>query len=194
MAIIGCVGCCQINKQNYQTWKIPENPIFIFNKLSIILPLHFWNFVTCRNGKRARTSNDTTLWKRANRWMCGFQLIGNPWIKLTRFNKRDARNKKPFPWFRLLHDDVIKWKHFPRYRPFVRGIHWSPVNSPRKGQWRGDLMLSLICALNKRLSKQLWGWLFETPSRSLWRHCIVASSFSRSRTRTGSCTPNSTVP
>ena len=24
--------------------------------------------------------------------------------------------------------------------------------------------------LNKRLSKQTWGWWFETPSRSLWRH------------------------
>ena len=23
------------------------------------------------------------------------------------------------------HDDVIKWKHFPRYWPFVRGIHRS---------------------------------------------------------------------
>ena len=44
------------------------------------------------------------------------------------------------------HDDVIKWKHFPRYWPFVRGIHRSPVNSPHKGQWRGALMLSLICA------------------------------------------------
>ena len=29
----------------------------------------------------------------------------------------------------------------------------------------------LICALNKRLSKQSRGWWFETPSRSLWRHC-----------------------
>ena len=45
-----------------------------------------------------------------------------------------------------LYDDVIKWKHFPRYWPFVRGIHRSPVNSPHKGQWRGALMLSLICA------------------------------------------------
>ena len=53
----------------------------------------------------------------------------------------------------------------------VRGIHRSPVNSPQKGQWRGTLMFSLICALNKRLSKHLWGWWFETPSRSLWRHC-----------------------
>ena len=25
--------------------------------------------------------------------------------------------------------------------------------------------------LNKRLSKQSWGWWFETPSWSLWRHC-----------------------
>ena len=43
------------------------------------------------------------------------------------------------------HDDVIKWKHFPRHWPFVRGIHQSPVNSPHKGQWRGALMFSLIC-------------------------------------------------
>ena len=32
------------------------------------------------------------------------------------------------------HDDAIKWKHFPRYRPFARGNHRSPVNSPHKGQ------------------------------------------------------------
>ena len=45
------------------------------------------------------------------------------------------------------YDDVIKWKRFPRYWPFVRGIHRSPVNSPHKGQWRGALMFSLICYL-----------------------------------------------
>ena len=43
------------------------------------------------------------------------------------------------------HDDVIKWKHFPRNWPFVRGIHRSPVNSPHKGQWRAALMFTLIC-------------------------------------------------
>ena len=42
--------------------------------------------------------------------------------------------------------DVIKWKHFPRYWPFVRGIHRSPVNSPHEGQWHGALMFPLICA------------------------------------------------
>ena len=44
------------------------------------------------------------------------------------------------------HDDVIKWKHFPCNWPFVRRIHRSPVNSPLKGQWRGALIFSLMCA------------------------------------------------
>ena len=47
---------------------------------------------------------------------------------------------------RILHDDVIKWKHFPRYCPFVMGIHRSPVHPPHKGQWRGALMVSLNSA------------------------------------------------
>ena len=63
--------------------------------------------------------------------------------------------------------DVMKWKHFPRYWPFVRGIHRSPVDPPHKGKWRGSLMFYLI----KRLSKRSIRRLFETPSRSSWRHC-----------------------
>ena len=50
-------------------------------------------------------------------------------------------------WIKFIfHDDVTKWKHFPRNWPFVWGIHRSPVNSSHKGQWRGALMFSLICA------------------------------------------------
>ena len=48
-------------------------------------------------------------------------------------------------WIVGIHDDVIKWKHFPRNWPFVWGIHRSPVNSPHKGQWRAALMFTLIC-------------------------------------------------
>ena len=44
-----------------------------------------------------------------------------------------------------VHDDIIKWKHFLRYWPFVRGIHRSPVNSTHKGQWLGAWKFSLIC-------------------------------------------------
>ena len=43
------------------------------------------------------------------------------------------------------HGYLIKWKHFPRYWPFVRGIHRSPVNSSHKGQWRWGFMFPLIC-------------------------------------------------
>ena len=42
------------------------------------------------------------------------------------------------------HDDVIKWKHFPRYWSFVWGIHRGPVNSPHEGQWRGTSMCASI--------------------------------------------------
>ena len=66
-----------------------------------------------------------------------------------------------------MHDDVIKWKYFPCYWPFVRGIHRSQVNSPHKGQWRGALIFSWS------MSIQWWGWWFETPSRLLWPHCNV---------------------
>ena len=44
------------------------------------------------------------------------------------------------------HDDIIKWKQFPRYWTFERGIHRSTLNSPHKGQWHGALIFSLICA------------------------------------------------
>ena len=54
-------------------------------------------------------------------------------------------------------------EHFPRYWPFVRGIHWSPVNSPYKGQWRWALMSSLICA---RIS----GWVNNGEAGDLRRH------------------------
>ena len=62
-----------------------------------------------------------------------------------------------------IHDDVIKWKHFQRYWPFVREIHRSPVNSPHKGQWRGALMFSWIRA---------WinGWVNNGEAGDLRRH------------------------
>ena len=65
------------------------------------------------------------------------------------------------------HDDVIKWKHFPLYWPFVLGIH-RPL-AQRPVTWSFDVFFDLC--LNKRLRKQSWGWWFETLSHSLWRHC-----------------------
>ena len=78
---------------------------------------------------------------------------GPYWCQTDACHSRRVPGQDPnwkAPWWRqdretLDHDDVIKWKQFPRYWPFVRGIHRSPVNSPHKGQWRGALMFSLIC-------------------------------------------------
>ena len=58
----------------------------------------------------------------------------------------------------------MKWKHFPRYWPFVRGIHRSPVNSPHKGQWRGALIFSLICA-------RINYWVNNREAGDLRRYC-----------------------
>ena len=48
-----------------------------------------------------------------------------------------------------------------------RGIHRSRRPVTRSFNVFFDLRL------NKRLSKQSWGWWFEMTSRPLWRHCIV---------------------
>ena len=58
------------------------------------------------------------------------------------------------------------------YLPFMRGIHRSPVDFPHKGQWRGAWGF-LDLRLNIRLSKRSRRRWFETPLRSLWRHCNV---------------------
>ena len=153
------------------------------------------------------------------------------------------------------HDDIIKWKHFPRYCSFVQwihrppfilciarmkwtrrhydfyctnkwlrlsrmvwydvfkgsvlfthqnldqtpwwrhqmetfsallalwGIHRWPVNSPHKAS-EAELWCVFYLCLHKRLSTQSWGWWYETPSRSLWRHCNVPGIKSRTTTQT----------
>ena len=61
------------------------------------------------------------------------------------------------------YEDVIKWKHFPRHWPFVRGIHRSLVNSTHKGQWRGVLTFSVLCTWTN-------GWANNRDASDLRRH------------------------
>ena len=78
-------------------------------------------------------------------------------------NTLDANLVSIAPVYVIEPDDVIQWKHFPLYWPSVRGIHRSPMDSPHKGQWRGALMFSLICA---------WinGWVNNREAGDLRRH------------------------
>ena len=64
----------------------------------------------------------------------------------------------------LFHDDVIKWKHFPRYWQFVWGIHRSPVNSPHKGQWRRALIFFLL------ICTRINGWVNNGEAGDLRRY------------------------
>ena len=101
-------------------------------------------------------------------------------------------HKGPVTREMLTFDDVIikiyvaDWRRFPKFQ-------WSMMTSsngnifrvtgPLCGEFTGhgefptqrpvtrsfDVFFDL--RLNKRLSKQPWGWWFETPSLSSWRHC-----------------------
>ena len=92
----------------------------------------------------------TRLWY-AERLMEGLRLkFESEWISIA---------------YVYFHDDVIKWKHFPRNWPFVRGKF--PTQRPVTRRF--DVSFDL--GLNKQLRKRPWGWWFERPSWSLWRHC-----------------------
>ena len=82
------------------------------------------------------------------------------------------------PW-RSFDITEIWWRHqmetFPRYWPFVREIHQSPVNSPHKCLWRGTLMFSLIWA-------RINGWVNRktgamTPHRAHYDVTLIYDFF-----------------
>ena len=69
------------------------------------------------------------------------------------------------------HDDVIKWKHSPRYLAICAENSLVTGEFPSQRPATRSLDVFFHLPLNKRLNKQSRGWLFETPSRPLWRHC-----------------------
>ena len=71
-----------------------------------------------------------------------------------------------------IHDDAIKWKHFPPHWPLwgeFTGDRWIPHTKSSDA----ELWFFFDLRLNKRLSKQFLRWWFDKPSRSLWRQCNV---------------------
>ena len=85
-------------------------------------------------------------------------------LRCPQYMQRSGWQTMAIPYgLKVFYDDVIKWKLFPCYWPFVCVIHRSQVNSPHKGQWRGALMFSLICA-------QINGWINNDEAGDLRRH------------------------
>ena len=113
---------------------------------SVFIVLHLNKCLRKQTRRRWFETQSCSLWRHCN--------VGN---------ESALSNTVEFHIIAPQHDDVIKWKHFPRYWPFVRGIHRSPVNSPHKGQRRGALMFSLIC---------VWinGWVNDREAGDLRRY------------------------
>ena len=78
----------------------------------------------------------------------------------------------------LRHDDVIRWKHFPRYWPFVRWIHRSLEFPAQRPVMRSFYVFFDLCP-NKQLSTRWWGWWCETPPSPLLRHCNGSTTWDR---------------
>ena len=119
------------------------------------------------------------VWSRQRCQWCRWCISTGLWLPSGRGGGYVGASR-PLPTWnndRIHHDDVIKWKYFPRYWPFVRGNHRPSLDSPHKGQWRGALVFSLMCAWKKRLSKDSRRRLFQMPSRSLWRRCNDVLTF-----------------
>ena len=69
------------------------------------------------------------------------------------------------------HDDVIKLKTFAALLSICAGNSPVPGEFPAQRPVTRSFDVFFDLPLNKRLSKQSWGWWFETLSRPLWRHC-----------------------
>ena len=79
-------------------------------------------------------------------------------------------------WLRLKKRPTSPWRRH-QMETFSALLALCAGNSPVTGEfpsqrpvtWSFDAFFDLC--LNKRLSKQWWGWWLETPSCSLWLHC-----------------------
>ena len=69
------------------------------------------------------------------------------------------------------------WRH--QMETFSALVAFCAGNSPVPGEFSAQRPVTrsfnvfFDLNLNKQLSKQSWGWWFETPSGSLWRQCNV---------------------
>ena len=125
--------------------------IYIFSQKNMSSMI--WNFITNVQNVEFNNSNDQTLEHPANlitlalkfsNFVQWYSQKTVPYSYTARICRTTARKMNAVVC--AIHDDVIKSTNFPRYWLFVRGIHWSPVNFPHNGQWRGALLFSLICA------------------------------------------------
>ena len=96
-----------------------------------------YSTVCSRKCFRLKTSSWCNYWIRSKCTQMDSAKVRNRWAAMTCANGDIIES---------FHGDVIKWKHFPRNWPFVRGIH-----------------LSRWIPHTKACDPELWGFLWSTP-------------------------------
>ena len=97
-------------------------------------------------------------------------------------------------WDPVTHDDVIKWKHFSALLAICAGNSPVPGEFPTQRPVTRSFDVYFDLRPNKRLSKQSWGWWFETLSCSLWRHRNESPYSKSTRSHTHQNTARHTMP
>ena len=92
-----------------------------------------------------------------------FLTVNHHWFRQLPGHGQQSQNHDNFKPYSHYHGDVIKWKHFTRYWPF---IYRSPVDSRHKGQWRGALMFLWSAPEKKN------GWANNRDAHDLRRHRV----------------------
>ena len=87
---------------------------------------------------------------------------------------------KIFQWYDCVKTLTPWWRH--QMETFSALLAICAGNSPVPGKFPSQRPVTrsfdgfVDLRLNKRLSKQSWGWWFETLSYPLWRHCNAQST------------------
>ena len=108
----------------------------------------------CRHQQHKNSSVFSRRWasiihqRAGNGPLCGRIQVAYMTVYIDQRSKQSSQTKE------VIYDDVIKWKHFPRYWPFLLGIHQSPVNSSTQRPVTRSFDVFFDLRLNKRLSKQ----------------------------------------
>ena len=109
---------------------------------------------------------DTLWWGYKVPLMRTFDIFFDSSLRNNMLNKQSSGLWFDTSWRSYLFH-FAWWRHqmetFSASLAFVRGIHRSLVNSPHKGQWRGALMFSLVCAW-------ISGWVNNREADDLRRH------------------------
>ena len=111
------------------------------NPIVICHPISFW---------KVKVIPSDTQWSSYFLYMshidCNVGLFENMWTLRFEYTRSIDLSELMCTCHPNWHDDVIKWKHFPRYWPFVRGIH--------RSRWIPH---------TKASDAELWCFLWSTP-------------------------------